>query len=136
MYYLMNNLERKGCKVCSRLIYKLNIIINGIDINPKTTIGCGLKIHHGVGLVIGAAVTIGENFTVFQNVTIGTGSLKLIKDGVKRRSPVIGDNVIIYPHSVIVGPIEIGDNVVIGAKCLVTKNVPAGELIRAGTIWK
>ncbi|RMG38927.1 MAG: serine acetyltransferase [Methanobacteriota archaeon] len=136
LYYLMRWFELKGLNYVSNMLRRLNIIINGVDISPKTEIGYNLKIHHGVGLVIGGAVKIGNNFTVFHNVTIGTGSLRLIEEGVQNRSPTIGDNVTIYPCSVVIGPIKIGDGAVIGAHCVVAKDLPQGKMLSAGSVWK
>lgn len=77
-------------------------------------IGGGLCAGHSFATVVNAN-RIGKNFTVFQNVTVG------VSNGGK---PTIGDNVAIYTHSVIVGNISIGNNVVIGASTLINKNIP------------
>lgn len=68
------------------------------------------------------AEKIGENVSVLQGVTIGADS--------KNRRPTIGDNVVIYPNSVIVGNIKIGSNSYIGANCFVDYDVPDNSTVR------
>ena len=77
----------------------------------------GLILHHGFSTVV-FADRIGKNCQIWQNVTIG-------RNGRTNNCPHIGENVKIHSHSVIVGDITIGDNVTIGASCVVTKNVPS-----------
>ena len=71
-------------------------------------------IEHGWGSII-LAERVGKNFTIHQNCTIGWNH------GGK---PVIGDNVKMYPGSVIAGPIKVGNDVTIGANCVVVIDVP------------
>ena len=71
--------------------------------------------HHGLGVVIGKGIVLGENVVIYQNVTIGG------KDG---GVPIIGDNVKIFPNSVMVGNITVGEKSIIGACSFVNKNVP------------
>ena len=90
------------------------------EISPYASIGSGFFIPHTVGIVIGHQVVIGENFEVFQNVTIGSNRKE--KNG--RFMPIIGDNVSIGSGAVVVGSIRIGDNAVIGANSYVDKDIP------------
>ena len=80
------------------------------------------KIHfvHPVGIVIEKGVQIGCNCRIFQNVTIGRWHDAL---------PKIGNNVVIFGNSVIIGDVEIGDNVTIGAGSVVTKSIPANKIV-------
>ena len=82
------------------------------------SIGGGMKIYHGYSSVV-FAKSIGENFAVYQQVTIGRG--KMING---RDIPIIGDNVTVYAGAIVVGGINIGNNVTIGAGAVVTKDVP------------
>lgn len=79
----------------------------------------GMTVMHGFSTVVNAK-SIGKNFHVSQQVTIGWG---------KGGEPVIGDNVKVYAGAIIVGGITIGDNAVIGAGAVVTKDVPANTLV-------
>lgn len=91
----------------------------GIEIHPGAKIGKGLFIDHGMGVVIGEAVEIGDYCTIYQNVTLGgTG-----KD-VGKRHPTIGDNVVIGAGAKVLGPFKVGNNAKIGAGAVVLQEVP------------
>ena len=92
--------------------------ILGIDISYMTKIGHGLKISHGIGLVVNPGTIIGENVWLRQNTTIGN----TLKDS---DAPIIGNNVNIGANVVIIGKIKIGDNSIIGAGSVVTMDIPA-----------
>lgn len=95
--------------------------LTGIEIHPGAKIGNGLFIDHGLGVVIGETAEIGNNVTLYHQVTLGgTG-----KDHGKRH-PTIRDGVIIGAGAKILGPIEIGENAKVGANSVVLRNVPAG----------
>ncbi|MDA7652509.1 serine acetyltransferase [Akkermansiaceae bacterium] len=89
------------------------------DISFKAIIGDKVRLPHPIGLVIGAA-EIGNNVTIFQNVTLGSDGRK----GRGKRYPKIEDNVMVYSGSVILGGVRIGKNSIIGANALVNKDVP------------
>jgi len=91
----------------------------GIDIPYTTAIGSGLYIGHFGGIFINADAVIGNNVNISQGVTIGQSSR-----GKRAGCPTIGDNVYIGPGAKIIGAIRIGNNVAIGANCVVTKDVP------------
>lgn len=80
---------------------------SGIQIGLDIEIGGGLKFEHFGGIVIGAK-SIGKHCNIFQNVTIGYAG----RPG-KGGSPIIGDNVVIGAGACIVGPIIIGNNVLL-----------------------
>ena len=79
---------------------------------------------HPVGIVIAKNATIGKNCTIFHNVTIGSW---------KSKAPKIGNNVVIYPNSVIFGDITIGDNTVIGPGSIVHKSIPENSTVIGGS---
>lgn len=83
-------------------------------ISSTSTIGGGIIFCHPHNTFINAK-SIGENFKVYHNVTIGNNNGGL---------PTIGNNVSVYTNAVIVGDIKIGNDVNIGAGCVVTKDVP------------
>lgn len=82
-------------------------------------IGGGVRIFHGHSTVVFAR-SIGRNFSVYQQVTIGRGKRINGND-----IPIIGNNVTVYAGAIIVGGVHIGDHAVIGAGAVVTKDVPA-----------
>ena len=91
----------------------------GIDIHPGAQIGDGFFIDHGTGVVIGETAVIGKNVTLYQGVTLGgTG-----KDTGKRH-PTLGDGVTVGAGAKVLGPINIGNHVKVGAGSIVLKDVP------------
>lgn len=91
----------------------------GIEIHPGATIGKGLFIDHGMGVVIGETTEIGDNCTLYQGVTLGgTG-----KD-VGKRHPTLGNNVLVGAGAKVLGPFTIADNSKIAANAVVLEEVP------------
>ena len=91
----------------------------GIEIHPGAKIGKGLFIDHGMGVVIGETAEIGDNCTIYQNVTLGgTG-----KDHGKRH-PTLGNNVLVGSGAKVLGPFKVGDNARIAAGAVVLTEVP------------
>ena len=86
-------------------------------------VGGGMLVYHGYATIV-FAKSIGKNLSVYQQVTVGRG--KMI-DG--NDVPIIGDNVSIYAGAVVVGGIKIGNNAVIGAGAVVTKDVPENATV-------
>ncbi|NLN05387.1 MAG: serine O-acetyltransferase [Clostridiaceae bacterium] len=92
----------------------------GIEIHPGAKIGEGLFIDHGNGVVIGETAEIGNNCTIYHQVTLGgTGTQKH-----KKRHPTVGDNVLIGAGAKILGPVKIGNNSLIGAGSVVLNDIP------------
>lgn len=91
----------------------------GIEIHPGATIGKGLFIDHGSGVIIGETAILGDNITLYQGVTLGgTG-----KESGKRH-PTLEDNVMVSAGAKILGSFTIGENSKIGAGSVVLKTVP------------
>lgn len=118
-YRLAHRFFVKGHFLIARIISQRALRITGIEIHPGATIGEGLFIDHGAGVVIGETTEIGNNVTIYQGVTLGgTG-----KD-VGKRHPTIGNDVMISAGAKILGPVTIGDGSKIGAGSVVLKDVP------------
>ena len=108
-----------GVPILPRLISHLSRILTGIEIHPGATIGRGLFIDHGMGVVVGETSEIGDNVTMYQGVTLGgTGQER------GKRHPTIGDNVMIGVGAKILGAITVGENSKIGAGAVVLNDVP------------
>lgn len=91
----------------------------GIEIHPGATIGKGLFIDHGSGVIIGETTIIGDNVTLYQGVTLGgTGK----EQG--KRHPTLKDNVMVSAGAKILGSFTIGENSKIGAGSVVLEAVP------------
>ena len=107
--------------------------LTGIDIHPGAQIGPAFFIDHGTGVVIGETCVIGSHVKLYQGVTLGSKSFPhddqghLIK-GIKRH-PNIGNNVIIYAETTILGNVTIGDGAIIGANKWITQDVPPNAKI-------
>ena len=103
----------------ARIISQVSRFFTGIEIHPGATIGNGLFIDHGMGVVIGETCEIGDNVVIYQGVTLGgTGKEK------GKRHPTIGNNVVIGSGSKVLGSFEVGDNVNIGSNSVVLREVP------------
>ena len=107
-----------------RFLSQLARHFTGIEIHPGATIGRGLFIDHGMGVVIGATSLLGDNITLYQGVTLGgTGKEK------GKRHPTLGNNVVAGTGAKILGNITIGDNSYIGANAVVIKDVPPNSTV-------
>ena len=110
---------RHNLKFLARWISQRSRRKTGIEIHPAAQIGRGLFIDHGMGVVIGETTEIGDNCTIYQNVTLGgTG-----KDHGKRH-PTLGDNVLVGSGAKLLGPFKVGDNARIAANAVVLSEVP------------
>jgi serine O-acetyltransferase len=96
----------------------------GISISYQTRIGSGLFIGHFGGIVVNQHATIGKNFNLSHQVTLGVANR-----GPRKGYPVIGDNVYIGPGAKVIGHVCIGNNVAIGANCVVTKDIPDQSVV-------
>jgi len=114
----------------AKIFWLINRIVFSIDIDPRAKIGGGFKIIHGLGIVIGAYAIIGDNFRIYQGVTIGgnMGKTREYKN-LLLHQPYIGDNVIISANAVVLGPLVLHDNCIVGACSVITKDVDQGCVV-------
>ena len=118
-YRVAHRLHQNEHFFAARAISQVARFITGIEIHPGATIGKGLVIDHGMGVVIGETTEIGDNCTLYQGVTLGgTG-----KD-VGKRHPTLGNNVLVGAGAKVLGPFKIEDNSKIAANAVVLKEVP------------
>ena len=108
----------------SRVLYLKIWRRYGCCIYPNAEVDCGFYVVHPVGVVIGKCV-IGQNFTIYQNTTVGA---RRELDESKGLIPHIGCSVIMYANSVIAGDIVVADDVIVGANSVVLR-----DLKEAGT---
>lgn len=107
-------------KFIARYLSQRNRHKSGIEIHPAAQLGKGVFIDHGMGVVIGETTVVGDNCTIYQNVTLGgTG-----KD-VGKRHPTLGNNVLVGSGAKVLGPFTVGDNARIAAGAVVLREVPA-----------
>ncbi len=118
-YRLAHKLYLKGHYFWARWISQRAARKTGIEIHPGATIGRGLFIDHGSGVIIGETTVIGDNVTLYQGVTLGgTGKEK------GKRHPTLEDNVMVSAGAKILGSFTIGENSKIGAGSVVLEEVP------------
>lgn len=117
-YRISHKLYLSEHYLSARAVSQLARFFTGIEIHPGATIGKGLFIDHGMGVVIGETAEIGDNCTLYQGVTLGgTG-----KD-VGKRHPTLGNNVMVGAGAKVLGPIKIKDNSKVAANAVVLKEV-------------
>lgn len=121
---LAHALWRNGFKWLARLISNVSRFVTGIEIHPGARIGPGFFIDHGMGTVIGETAEIGEDVTLYHNVTLGGVSWEKVK-----RHPTLEDHVVVGAGAQILGPIVIGSHSRIGANSVVVKDVPAHSVV-------
>jgi len=110
--------------VVARLIHRHLTFTYGISIKPDTAIGEGFYIGHFGCIVVNRRVVIGANCNISQGVTIGRANR-----GRRQGYPVIGDRVYIAPGAKIIGGITVGNDVAIGANCVVIDDVPDNAVV-------
>lgn len=119
MYRIAHALHIRGFYLPARMISQVTRALTGIEIHPGATIGKGLLIDHGSGVVIGETVEIGDNCLLYQGCTLGgTGKEK------GKRHPTLGNNVMVGCGAKILGPFKVGDNAKIAANAVVLEEVP------------
>lgn len=117
-------LYKKNLLFLARLISQIARFLTGIEIHPGATLGAGILIDHGMGVVIGETAELGDRITIYQGTTLGgTGKEK------GKRHPTVGDNVVIGAGSKVLGNIKIGSNSKIGANSVVLDDVPEGATV-------
>lgn len=118
-YRVAHKLYKKKHYFLARWISQRAARKTGIEIHPGATIGRGLFIDHGSGVIIGETAVIGDNVTLYQGVTLGgTG-----KESGKRH-PTLEDNVMVSAGAKVIGSFTVGENSKIGAGSVVLKAVP------------
>ena len=120
LHRLANALFRLQLPLIPRMISHLARFLTGIEIHPGATIGKGVFIDHGMGVVIGETAIIGNYALIYQGVTLGGTGKELGK-----RHPTLGENVVVGAGAKVLGNLQIGNNVRIGAGSVVLRDVPS-----------
>lgn len=123
-YRIAHKLYLKKCYFLARWISQKAARKTGIEIHPGATIGKGLFIDHGSGVIIGETAIIGDNVTLYQGVTLGGTGKETGK-----RHPTLEDNVMVSAGAKIIGSFTIGENSKIGAGSVVLKPVPPNSTV-------
>ena len=119
MAYLFRTSCHSQLPQSALVLQEKNVHRTGIEIHPGATIGKGLFIDHGMGVVIGETAEIGDNCLIYQGVTLGgTGKEK------GKRHPTLGNNVMVGSGAKVLGPFKVGNNVKIAAGAVVLEEIP------------
>lgn len=114
-----HQLHIHGFPMTARAVSQYAKLLTGIEIHPAATIGRGLFIDHGTGVVIGETAVIGDNCTIYQGATLGgTGK------HTGKRHPTLGNNVMVGAGAKVLGPFKVGDNSKIAAGAVVLEEIP------------
>ena len=136
-YRKAHKLYKKGHFYRARKLSQRTARKTGIEIHPGATIGEGLFIDHGSGVIIGETAELGDNVTLYQGVTLGgTGK----EQG--KRHPTLKDNVMVSAGAKVLGSFTIGENSKIGAGSVVLNEVPPnctvvgvpGRIVKMGNL--
>ena len=125
MYRFNHYLWQHKFFLTARILSQVARFLTGIEIHPGAQIGTGFMIDHGMGVVIGETTEIGNNVTLYHDVTLG-GRKLYDENGnkLKKRHPTIKDNVVIGSGAQILGPITLGNNVKVGSNAIVIHDIP------------
>lgn len=124
MYRFFHFLHVHRYFLLARILSALTRFFTGVEIHPGATIGSGVFIDHGSGVVIGETAVVGNNVVIYQGVTLGgTGKDK------GKRHPTIEDNVMISSGAKVLGPFTVGMGAKIGAGSIVLNEVPPNATV-------
>jgi serine O-acetyltransferase len=121
---LSHGLWTRGWLTAARFVSHLARWLTGIEIHPGAQLGRRLLIDHGMGVVIGETAVVGDNVTLYQQVTLGGVSLDPGK-----RHPTVEDDVVIGAGAAVLGPLTIGKGARVGSNAVVLKDVAPGATV-------
>lgn len=130
-----HRMHRRGLRIPARLLARWARRVTAVEIHPGAVLGRRVFIDHGAGVVIGETAVVGDDVTMYHQVTLGAvgwWSDNKRPEG-DRRHPVVGSGVVLGANSTVLGPVTVGDRAVIGAQALVNKDVPGGARVLAPT---
>lgn len=131
VYRIAHELYLRKIPMIPRIMTEYAHSHTGIDINPGAKIGEYFFIDHGTGVVVGETTIIGDNVKLYQGATLGALSpAGMATNPNVRRHPKVGNNVVIYANSTLLGgATEIGDNVVVGGNAFLTSSVAPNTVV-------
>jgi len=121
-YHVRPTPVRKFFSLIYHVLFKIVQILTGIELPCEVAVGRNFIIDHFGGIVISGYAKFGDNCRIRNGVVVG---LRHIED---KRAPIIGDNVDIGSGAKLLGPIRIGNNVLIGANAVVMLDVPDNSI--------
>lgn len=135
VYRVAHELYESKVPLIPRIMSEYAHGATGIDINPGAQIGEYFFIDHGTGIVVGETTIIGDNVKLYQGATLGALSpAGMATNPNVRRHPKVGNNVVIYANSTLLGgATEIGDNVIVGGNAFLTSSVEPDTIVSVKT---
>jgi serine O-acetyltransferase len=124
-YRISNYLKDTPFFFLNIFIRYLNNLVMSSDISPYAKLGTNIRFVHPSGIIIGYGTIIGDNVTIFQQVTLGAQGG--IQTG-NKKYPIIGNGVKIYTKASVIGSVIIGNNCIIGAHSLVIKDAEQNSI--------
>lgn len=123
---LAHRLHRRGRRLAARMLMLLVRAFTGTEIHPGAVLGRRVFIDHGSAVVIGETAVVGNDVTMYHQVTLG--AIGWWRDNARapgdRRHPVVGDRVVLGANATVLGPVTIGDDAVVGAQALIIDDLP------------
>jgi serine O-acetyltransferase len=132
IYYRISSwLWKRHVYLLARVVSHIGRMLTGIEIHPAAKIGKGFFIDHGHGVVIGATAVVGDNVTLYHDVTLGgiAPSVDSAAQRDQKRHPTLEEDVIVGSGAQILGPITVGARARVGANSVVLRDVPAGATV-------
>jgi serine O-acetyltransferase len=130
-----HGLHQRGLRSSARALMLLVRAVTGVEVHPGARLGRRVFIDHGAAVVIGETAVVGDDVTIYHQVTLG--AVGWWRDNRRpegeRRHPVIGNGVVLGVNATVLGPVRVGDGAVIGAQALVIADVPDGATVLAPT---
>lgn len=124
LYRVAHRLYERGHRLVPVLLTRVGRIVSGMEIHPGAVIGRRAFIDHGFGVVIGATCVIGDDVTLYHQVTLGSRGWWQSGRLGARRHPIIGNRVRIGTGASILGPVTVHDGYLIKAHQLVLQDIP------------
>ena len=121
-YRVRPSIVRKFFSLIYHMLYKLVQILTGIELPCEVPVGRNFVIDHFGGIMVSGYASFGDNCRIRDGVVVG---LRRVEE---KRAPTIGNNVDIGAGAKLLGPIRIGDNVLIGANAVVLCDVPDNSI--------
>ena len=137
IYYKFYLSKMKGCRICGKLTvckYSDIYVLKGASLSIGSLyLGSYSNITVQKKMSIGENVMIGENVHIYDhNHRFNKSALPFCKQGYSHKEVCIGNNCWIGSGVIILAGSHIGNNVVIGAGCVINGNIPDNSIVRGG----
>ncbi|AKL71129.1 serine O-acetyltransferase [Streptomyces sp. Mg1] len=128
-----HRLHRGGMRTAARTMARVARRRTGVEIHPGAVLGRRVFIDHGAAVVVGQTATVGDDVTIYQQVTLGAVGwwADNARPPGERRHPAIGNGVVLGANATVLGPVTVGDRALIGAMATVTEDIGPGARVYA-----